>query len=172
MTLALLIVVSFLHFLLTGNTPSITTPISSINHLSKIISLDKDSVFYDLGCGNSKLLRSLAKNFPEARFIGVDNSFIPYLFSKIAVLLGNYKNIDIRFENFLKSDLSRATHIYLWIYVKDINLLLEKLKKELKKSVLIYSLDFPFEKLNPIEIINLRKEKKFGHTLYVYCLKP
>ncbi|HNU76201.1 MAG TPA: class I SAM-dependent methyltransferase [bacterium] len=170
MIFPVLILVSLFHFLLTGNTPSINTPTSSIKYLSEIIPLDKDSVFYDLGCGNSKLLRSLSKKFKNTRFIGIDNSLISYIFSKIAVLLGNYKNIEIKYENFLTSDLSSATHIYLWIYVKDINLLLEKLKKELKKSVLIYSLDFPFEKLSPIEIINLGKEKKFGHTLYVYRL--
>ena len=94
------------------------------------------------------------------------------MFSKLAVSLCRLKNIDIRFENFLKSDLSSATHIYLWIYVKDINLLLEKLKKELKKDTIIYSLDFPFNDLNPVETIDLGRKKKFGHTLYIYSVKP
>lgn len=170
--ISLIILISLTQFLLTGNTPFIISPASSREYLLEFMSLNKDSVLYDLGCGNSKLLRSLAKKFPSSKFIGIDNSFLPYLLSKTSVLFGHYKNVEIRFENFLRSDLTTATHIYLWIYVKDINLLLKKLKKELKKSVLIYSLDFPSDELSPIETINLGKDKKFGHTLYVYRLNP
>ena len=170
--ISLSIVISLTHFLFTGNTPSLTSPLLAREYLLERISLDKSSVFYDLGCGNSKLLRSLAKKYPDSKFIGVDNSFFSYMFSKLAVSLCRLKNIDIRFENFLKSDLSSATHIYLWIYVKDINLLLGKLKKELKRHTLIYSLDFPFDDLNPVETIDLGRKKKFGHTLYIYSVKP
>ncbi|MBP7785840.1 hypothetical protein KA062_01110 [Patescibacteria group bacterium] len=163
-----LIVISLLHFLFTGNTPSITSPTSSRKYLLENIGLDEKSVFYDLGCGNSKLLVDLSRNNPTARYVGADSSLVSYIESKLNVLLSKSKNISIKFSDFFNLDLSSATHIYLWIYVKDMDKLLKKFEKELQGGTLVYSLDFPFTSKEPTETIDLGKENKFGHTLYIY----
>lgn len=163
-----LIVISLVHFLFTGNTPTITSPLSSRKYLLENVVLDEKDIFYDLGCGNSMLLIELSKKYPEARFVGVDSSFVSFILSKINILFSKSRNISIKFSDFLNSNLSSATHIYLWIYVKDMDRLFKKLQKELHSGTLVYSLDFPFTSKKPAETINLGKENKFGHTLYVY----
>lgn len=163
-----LIVLSLFHFLLTGNSPSVTSPATSRKMIIQKISLDENSVFYDLGCGNANLLKELSRVFPRASFVGIENSPISFLSSKILVLLGGFKNIEIKYGNFFNQDLSFATHIYLWIFVKDMDKLHKKFKSELKPGTLVYSLDFPFTNVNPDKVIDLGKDKKFGHTLYVY----
>ena len=162
------IVISFAHFLVTGNTPSITSPLSSRKYLLENILLDEKSVFYDLGCGNSKLLIELSRKNPNGKYFGVDNSLVSFLSSKLGVIFSRQKNIEIKFANFFNLDLTPATRIYLWIYVKDMEKLFKKFKKELRPGTLVYSLDFPFTSIEPKEIINLGKENKFGHTLYIY----
>ena len=162
------IVISLTHFLFTGNTPSITSPSTSRKFLLENISLDKNSVFFDLGCGNSKLLIELSRKNSNAKYVGVDNSLMSFLLSKLAVIFSRQKNIEIKFADFFKLDLSPATHIYLWIYVKDMDKLFKKLKKELRHGTLVYSLDFPFTSIEPKEIIDLGKKNRFGHTLYIY----
>lgn len=163
-----LIVVSLAHFLFTGNTPSITSPLSSRKYLLENISLNERSVFCDLGCGNSKLLLELSRKNPNAKYIGVDSSLVSFLLSKIGVIFSRRKNIYIKYADFFNLDFTSATHIYLWIYVKDMDKLFKKFKKELHPGALVYSLDFPFTLIEPKETINLGEDNKFGHTIYIY----
>jgi ubiquinone/menaquinone biosynthesis C-methylase UbiE len=166
--LSVLTVVFLLDVFLTGKTPLITTPLESRNKIGKILDLKEDSVFYDLGCGTGTLLIEYSGVFPTSRFVGIDNSPFSYIFSKVRVWLGGYKNISIRFGNFFDHDLSRATHIFSFIIVKDMDKLLGKFKSELKQGTLIYSLDFSFSKKEPEKIIDLGRRGMFGHTLYIY----
>jgi SAM-dependent methyltransferase len=166
--LSVLVILFLLDVFLTGKTPLITTPLESRRKLIKILQLKENSVFYDLGCGTASLLIECSKVFPSAKFIGIDNSPFSYVSSKIRARLNGSKNISIKFGNFFDSDLAQATHIYLWIFVKDIDKLLKKFKSELKSGTLVYSLDFAFSEKEPEKIIDLGRRKKFGHTLYVY----
>lgn len=167
-SLSVLVIMFLLDVLLTGKTPLVTTPYKSREKLINIIQLKENSVFYDLGCGTARLLVDLSKVYPSSKFIGIDNSPFSYIFSRIRIMLSRSKNISIRYGNFFDCDLSLATHIYLWIYVKDMDKLLNKFKSELKSGALVYSLDFPFSEKESEEIRDLGRESKFGHTLYIY----
>jgi ubiquinone/menaquinone biosynthesis C-methylase UbiE len=166
--LSIILVLFLLDVLLTGKTPLVTTPSKSRKKIINIIQLDKNSIFYDLGCGTSRLLVDLSKSYPLSKFIGIDNSPFSYVLSKLRIKLSKSKNISIKYGDFFDCDLSSATHIYLWIYVKDMDKLLMKFKSELKEGTLVYSLDFPFSNKEPEEVRDLGRENRFGHTLYIY----
>jgi SAM-dependent methyltransferase len=166
--LSVLVVVFLLDVFLTGKTPMITTPSGSRRKIIKTLVLKENSVFYDLGCGTGTLLVECSKVFPTSHFVGIDNSPYSYFFSKIRVWLRKSKNISIKFGNFFNSDLSQATHIFLWIFVKDMDKLLNKFQSELKQGTLVYSLDFSFTKKEPEKVIDLGRRGMFGHTLYIY----
>ena len=168
LVLSILPVVFLLDVLLTGKSPLVTTPARSRYFLEDTLKLDETSIFYDLGCGTGALLTECAPRFPYAKFIGVDNSPFSYAISKIRVLLSESKNISIKFANFFDVDLSPATHIYLWLQVRDMDRLLSKFEGELKPGTFLYSLDFPFSQKDPTKKIDLGKDNKFGHTVYVY----
>ena len=168
LVLSLVPVVFLLDVLLTGKSPLVTTPSRSRHFLKDILSLDDNSVFYDLGCGTGALLVECASRFPCAKFVGVDNSPFSYVISKIRVFLSGSKNISIKFANFFDINLSQATHIYLWLQVRDMDKLLSKFESELKPGTLLYSLDFPFSQKDPIKKIDLGKDNRFGHTIYIY----
>ena len=164
------IIYSLVHFLVTGNTPSISASKEIIKELSGKLNLYDDELFYDLGCGNGNLIFGLSKNFPQTNFIGVENSITQYLFAKFKLFLSKTKRkkVSIKFENFFKTDLSKADHVYIWIYTRDISILKEKFEKELKKGCYVYSLDFPIPEVPVYETIELNKTRRFGHTLFTY----
>ena len=76
-----IIVFLFIHFITTGNTPPLITPKASRKKLLEIFELDEDSIFYDLGCGNSIFLLELSKKFPNSKFVGIESSVLLYLYS-------------------------------------------------------------------------------------------
>ncbi len=153
---------------LTGKTPLVTTPLESRKKIIKILELKENSIFYDLGCGTGSLLIECSKAFPSSGFVGIDNSPFSYVFSKIGTRLSGSKNISVKFGNFFNYDLSQATHIFLWIFVKDMDKLLKKFKSELKPGTLVYSLDFSFSEKEAEKTVDLGRGSRFGRTLYIY----
>jgi ubiquinone/menaquinone biosynthesis C-methylase UbiE len=168
LSFSLLAVAFLLDVFLTGKTPLVTTPFESRKKIIKILELKESSVFYDLGCGTGSLLIECSKAFPSSGFVGIDNSPFSYILSRLRTRLNKPNNIYIKFGNFFDHDLSGATHIFLWIFVKDMDKLLKKFKSELKPGTPVYSLDFKFSEKIPEKTIDLGRENKFGHTLYIY----
>jgi SAM-dependent methyltransferase len=165
---SLLIVFSLLHFLLTGNTPPLITPTNTREKLLEIMDLNESSIFYDLGCGNGRFLIYLSKRFPKTEFVGIENSVIFYVISKIKVFVSGRKNVEIKFGNFLNKDISEATHLYMWIFVRDMDKLLEKFSKELKNGSKVYSLGFTFTDKEPTEVLRVDDRKNFARIIYIY----
>ena len=162
------IVFSLFHFLVTGNTPSVSTPDWVIGKMAENREIKDGDIFYDLGCGTGRLIFNLSEVFTGTNFIGIENSLPQYLFARVRSFFLKRRNVSIKFENFLKTDLSDADHIYVWIYLRDIKLLKEKFEKELKSGCYIYSLDFPMPDVPVYKTIELKKTSKFGHTLFIY----
>jgi precorrin-6B methylase 2 len=163
-----LIVATLVHFLLTGNTPPLITPKDTRDKLLDIMHLDEKSVFYDLGSGDASLLLDVSERFPNTKCVGIESSIIFYMISKIRVSFLGRKNVEIKFGNFLNKHVSEATHLYMWIFVRDMNKLLEKFSKDLKSGSKIYSLGFTFTDKKPVEIIKVGKGKDFARIIYVY----
>ena len=46
------------------------------------LEIKNNSVFYDLGCGDGRVLVAFAKKHPAVKMVGVDISFLPYFIAK------------------------------------------------------------------------------------------
>ena len=149
-----------------GKHSTISTPSESARDIINNLDLKKGETFVDFGCGLRVLTKGI-KRFPEAYFVGIENSLLAFLISKIRFIFG-VGNVDIKFMNFFDYDISNVDHIYLWIFVRDLDKLKEKFEKELKKGAKVYLLDFPFTGKEPKSILNLNQSAEFGHTLFIY----
>ncbi|WP_219723270.1 class I SAM-dependent methyltransferase [Bacillus sp. Marseille-P3661] len=144
---------------------------------TKITSLVKDYVnqhqsptIYDLGSGWGTLLYSLAKRYPHATIIGIENSLIPFYISKLFVLFGISKsNIKLIFKNFNHVNLQSADIILCYLFPLAMEKLKHKFLMELNPGTIIISHTFEIRGWTPVKIIEINDFYK--SNIYVYQLK-
>ncbi len=139
-----------------------------IKKIIESLKLKNNSVLYDLGCGDGRVLLEAIKN-NDIRAIGVEKNFIVYILTKFFTRKTNIEIICSDIENISLRD---ATHIYLYLFPKIMDKLIAKISYECRPGTRIVSCSFKFSGLNPDEIIDLPKHKdKMCKTLYVYIIK-
>ena len=144
-------------------------PVSSkvIPDIISALDLQPDSKFYDLGCGDGKVLLAATAAAPEANCIGIEFDWFPFKIAKIKCR--KIPNISLLRENFFQTDLASATHIFTYLFPHTMNELLPKLEQELRPGTRLVSCDFKFTEKEPIQIIDLhRDENKLCRFLYIY----
>lgn len=152
--------------------PFIPISKSVIKEVEKVIGINDNSVVYDLGCGDGRVLFYLSKLHPKAKFIGIERSPFPLLLSKVTAFFYNKKvenKIEIINKDFFNTDLSNATHIFTYLKPKEMDDLLTKLDKELKNGTKLVSAYFQFTLKRPIAEIRISKNlNDVNKKLYIY----
>ncbi len=139
-----------------------------------MLDLKDDSVFYDLGCGDGRVLFYLAKKVPKAKYKGVENGPFPLVFSYINKWVNRKKaggnRVEIIKKDFFEQDLSDATHVFAYLYPNIMDDLLPKFDKELPKGTKVVSTSFQFTLKRPIAEIDLERNGYFdlARKLYIY----
>lgn len=147
--------------------PFLPIPRKLLPDIAHALKLTNTSVIYDLGCGNSIVLRYLLKHSPVTKAIGVEIGPLPYLLAKIWNRVSPLTHLEIRRGDFVKADLHDATHIFLYLFPSAMENLLPKLSQELTPGTRVVSCDFQFKEKTPLEIITVTKTL-YPHKLYVY----
>ncbi len=114
--------------------------------------LPEGAVFYELGAGDGRILSAVARANPGAACIGIEKYFVPYCCARVRGWLDRLPNASYRRESFFATDLTRATHVYAYLYSKTLDELLPKLERELPAGAQLVSLDFHFEKKAPARV--------------------
>lgn len=146
--------------------PFVPAPRVMIDHLPSLVDLDKSSVVYDLGCGDGRVLRSLHRHFPTARYIGIENDLFPYLLARLFNWRITSNRFTIKRKNFFAEDLSSATHVVIYLFPEVMDQLLPKLTKELRPGTMLVSFDFPFTDKKSERVITAPELGR--HQLFVY----
>ncbi|MBI2410168.1 hypothetical protein HYV30_03985 [Candidatus Kaiserbacteria bacterium] len=151
----------------TTHAPFVPIPRPVIAQIVRNLQLANGSVLYDLGCGDGRVLKTAADTHAGIRAIGVEKAIIPYLLAKFKTR--KYGNIQIRREDFFQTDLSDATHIYMYLFPKPTTQLLRKIKTECRPGTRVVSCDFRSEADTPVETVHLGRTKHvLGRELFVY----
>ncbi len=147
--------------------------------------LNSEDTFYDLGCGDGRVLMSAVKDFGVRKAIGYEISPWPYLKSKILIRLGGLhpvksskagaKQFDVvngRIQTSRRSlfdaDLSDATFIYGYLFPKIVDRLATKIAKECGPGVKILLPSFPINLAKHPEFKLLKSQKFAKITAYLY----
>jgi len=152
--------------------PFIPVPNKILKDIEEALDLKDDSVLYDLGCGDGRVLAYLYKNNPKATYIGIENSLFPYILVSILNWWRRkeYKgNIKIFKNDFFNVDLSKATHIFTYLYPNIMDDLVSKFDRELKHGTRLVSVSFHLTSKREIKVIDLKRGRyQLTQKIYVY----
>ena len=149
---------------LKGEAPFVPTKAGILPKIAEAMKLEGNSILYDLGCGDARVLVACHKLQPQAQYVGFEKNIIPYLWARFRIWeAGLSKNIRVYKKDFFEADLSGATHVFCYLVPKQMEKLDPKLEKELKKGKRVISLRFRLPDKIPQKTISLGNEK-----LYIY----
>jgi SAM-dependent methyltransferase len=107
--------------------------------------------FYDLGCGDGRVVSAAAGRGAEA--IGLEISFAMWLFCRVRQAFGFADGATFRFKNLFGQDLSDADVVYVY-GLPEVNAkrLKPKLEAELKPGARVVAYEFRFDGWQPTAI--------------------
>ena len=149
--------------------PYVPLPKNSVRGILEFAELDRDGAFYDLGCGDGRVLIGAVKISGVKKASGYEISPWPYLKAKFLVRrekLGN--KIEILRQNLFNADLSQADAVFAYLYPKVIGKLALKFSRELKPEAKIICVSFPIESPEKfsLKLIKSGKVGRFTVSLY------
>ncbi len=140
-----------------------------LKRIFKLADLKPGQIFYDLGCGNGRIIIYAANNF-KVKAIGLEISLIFYLICKVRQALNKQArqgDIEFKFKNLYKENLASADVVYFFGMPHVLNeKFCSKLKQELKPGTKIISYSFKLHNWEP-KAIDKPSDKDLPVYLYV-----
>lgn len=145
--------------------PWVPSKKKDLERIFKVARLKPGEVFYDLGCGDGRLVFLANQKF-QAKAIGVETSLFLILFCKIRRIFHPNKDIVFKYKSMFKEDLSRADVVYTYLLPKTLEKKLkDKFKKELKPGARVISYVFAIKGLEPKAV---DKPEQKSSAIYLY----
>lgn len=133
--------------------------------LALLLHKEKKFSLIDLGCGCGGLLSQLSKTQSEGQFFGIEAAPIPYLLSKLRVMI-KAPNCTIRWGDFWKHDLAPYDVVYAYLSPVPMESLWQKARKEMRPGSIFISNSFIVPGIEPEQTLPLND--MMGSTLYLW----
>lgn len=135
----------------------------------KLLNLNEGDIFYDLGCGDGRVVVEAAKRFPVKKAVCIElRRELAEEARRRARREGVDNVVHVVEADFFKVNLSEATAIYMYLLTSVNEALKPKLKRELKPGTRIVTLDFPIPGWEPVK--TMQTEGAWQKTLYLYVI--
>jgi predicted RNA methylase len=122
-----------------------------VKNMLEMARVEAGDVVYDLGSGDGRIVIEAARSF-NAGAVGIEADPLRFLWSKVKVLLlGLQKQVDIRWGNFFREDISEATVVTLFLSRKANQNLKSKLKVELQPGTRVVTYYWKFNGWKPVQ---------------------
>jgi len=138
--------------------------------LDQLIKLEPGRTFYDLGCGNGRIIFYLAQKHPEVKFVGVEISLIFFLICYTRKLIGGYKNVYLKLNDYMRLDFNQADFIYVFANAEPVNEIARKIEKEVAKPLVVLSYCFELKNWDRFLIQQSKPEAK-SNSIFIYQYK-
>lgn len=162
----LLLAIFFLSMVISDlfGAPFVPTTGKAVHHIFDDIKLKKSDIFYDLGCGDGRLVFFIAKKY-GAKAIGVERNPILHFYSQLKKRVTKAENVEFIRGNIYDTNLSNATVIYLFLFPQFLVKLAPKIMKECKKGTSVISHGFRFKTWDR-KLVRTRVEHPFPTYYY------
>ncbi len=161
----------FLYFFgrITTRVPFVPVSGEIVGNIIEALELKENSILYDLGSGDGRVLFAAAEKFPRVKLIGIEKAPLPLLLSRLPLFWRERTDISIVSEDFFNVPLHSATHVFTYLFPEIMDELLPKFEREFSPGTRLVSCDFVFSKKFPDKEIDLgRGEFKLSKKLYIY----
>lgn len=143
--------------------PWLPTKARDIERMFAAVKIEPGQVFYDLGCGDGRLLLIAAEK--GAFCVGYEVSLMPYLSAQLRRLFSKHrKKIKIVFGDLWFADFRKADVIYFFLQPQHMEKLKQKLLSEMKQGRQVVSYCWPVADLPGGE--ELREVNRLPFYLY------
>jgi cyclopropane fatty-acyl-phospholipid synthase-like methyltransferase len=126
--------------------PYVPTKDKEAEFFLKEAKLKKGQIFYDIGCGDGRIVRTAVKEY-QVKGTGIDINPLLIWLAKFLAKTKKVKNVEFITKNIFDVDLRKVDVLYIFLMPKLIEKIFPKLKKELKKGALVISHGFVVEGL-------------------------
>jgi SAM-dependent methyltransferase len=150
--------------------PFVPTPPEVVAKMFELAKADKDSVVFDIGCGDGRIVIYAAKTF-GARCVGIDIDPQRIKESKEnAKKEGVEKLVKFLLEDATKTDISSATIVATYLLPESNELLRPKFERELKPGTILVTHNYIIPGWNGKEIDTATLTDSTGteHTIFLY----
>jgi predicted RNA methylase len=145
--------------------PSVPTKQERIRKALQLVNLQPDETIYDLGAGDGRVLLIAAREF-HAKAVGIEIGPVQCALIWLRVVASGFgSKIQVRWGNYLKTDLSQADVVFLYATSKEVLRVAAYLEKQMKPGSRLVSISADFPEWEP-SIIDDRE------LIFVYNMPP
>jgi trans-aconitate methyltransferase len=135
--------------------------------LLRAITANPAGPVYDLGSGWGTLAIALAKRFPDCKIIGIENSPIPYIASRVVHFFYGFQNLRFKRANFMNVSFEDAAVIVCYLFPGGMRKLKPKLEM-LQPGTIVISNTFSVPGWKPEQTFHAKD--LYRSAVYVYCI--
>jgi len=121
--------------------PYVATKENQVNLILKKLKPKKGKIFFELGCGDGRVVRKAVKDYGVLGF-GFDVNPLLLWWAKFLAKRKGLKNIFFQKENILNLSYKNVDYVYFFLLPELIEKLKKKLEKELPKKAIVVSHGF------------------------------
>ncbi len=152
----------------TNLAPTVGSPERAIDKMLEMANPKPGEMLYDLGCGDGRILIAAAERY-KVKGVGIEIS--KRLAETAAENVKKHRlqdDITIIHGNFMKTDLSPANVVTLYLATTANDTLRPNLERYLHPSTRVVSYDYPIPGWKPIETSETEGHHGAVHTIYLY----
>jgi len=147
--------------------PYVGSPEHAIDRMLELAALKPGETLYDLGCGDGRILIAAAARY-KIKAVGIEISGnLAKTAAERVKKAGLQDQVKIIHADFMKTDLSDANVVTLYLATTANDMLRPNLEHYLKPSTRVVSYDYPIPGWKPIET-SATEGRSAQHTIYLY----
>lgn len=148
--------------------PSVGSPENAVEKMLEAARLKPGETLYDLGCGDGRILLRAAKKY-KVNAVGIEiSSALAERAAQDVRKRGLENQVKIIHGDFMKTDLSAANVVTLYLAPIANDVLRPNLERELKPRTRVVSYDYPIEGWTPMSTWETSGHLGDVHTIYLY----
>ncbi len=120
----------------------------------------------DIGCGLGGALLFLARQCPDAKFVGIESAPLPYAIARLRVAFSGLSNLSVRYGDLWKQDLGTFDLVYCFLSPEPMPRLYEKAKSEMSPGKLLISNSFSVPGVATDDVVRVDDRRETELLLY------